>query len=85
MYYICRTGFALVVLALTTGPILAQVHDSKRVWKPDATSDFEVGTQIRAWTIADEGMDYILDNMQSMCGVNSLYMVVVMHHTNQHG
>ena len=51
----------------------------KRVWKPDATSTFEVGTQIRAWTIKDEGMDYILDNMQSMCGINNLYMVVVMH------
>ena len=50
-----------------------------RVWKPDASSEFEVGTQIRAWTIKDEGMDYILDNMQSMCGVNNLYMVVVMH------
>ena len=50
-----------------------------RLWKPDVTSEFEVGTQIRAWTIKDEGMDYILDNMQSMCGVNNLYMVVVMH------
>ncbi|MHC4496097.1 MAG: hypothetical protein ACYSYM_09775, partial [Planctomycetota bacterium] len=39
----------------------------------------EVGTQIRAWTIKDEGMEYILDNMQSMAGVNNLYMVVVMH------
>jgi hypothetical protein len=51
----------------------------KPVWKPDASSEFEVGTQIRAWTIRDEGMAYILDNMQSMAGVNSLYMVVVMH------
>jgi len=50
-----------------------------RIWKPDHTSEFEVGTQIRAWTIKDEGMDYILDNMQSMCGINNLYMVVVMH------
>ena len=50
-----------------------------RQWKPDVTSDFEVGTQIRAWTIKDEGMDNILDNMQSMCGINNLYMVVVMH------
>ena len=52
---------------------------SKGIWKPDVTSEFEVGTQIRAWTINDEGMDTILDNMQSMCGINNLYMVVVMH------
>ena len=51
----------------------------KPVWKPDSTSEFEVGTQIRAWTIKDEGMEAILDNMQSMAGVNNLYMVVVMH------
>jgi len=38
----------------------------KPVWKPDSTSEFEVGTQIRAWTIKDEGMATILDNMQSM-------------------
>ncbi|KPL15815.1 MAG: hypothetical protein AMS26_06605 [Bacteroides sp. SM23_62] len=50
-----------------------------RVWKPDSTSEFEVGTQIRPWTIYDEGMTYILDNMQSMIGVNNLYIIVVMH------
>jgi hypothetical protein len=50
-----------------------------RVWKPDSTSAFEVGTQIRPWTIHDEGMSYILDNMQSMAGVNNLYIIVVMH------
>lgn len=53
--------------------------DTGRVWMPDFTSEFEVGTQIRPWTIVDEGMTYILDNMQSMIGVNNLYMVVVMH------
>jgi hypothetical protein len=51
----------------------------KPVWKPGSASEFEVGTQIRAWTIKDEGMANILDNMQSMTGVNNLYMVVVMH------
>jgi len=49
------------------------------VWKPDYTSKFEVGTQIRPWTMYDEGMTYILDNMQSMIGVNNLYIIVVMH------
>jgi hypothetical protein len=38
-----------------------------------------VGTQIRPWTIHDEGMGYILDNLQSMAGVNNLYLIVVMH------
>ncbi len=51
----------------------------KPLWKPDKTSPFEAGTQIRAWTIQDEGIDYLLDNMQSMAAINNLYMVVVMH------
>ncbi len=53
--------------------------NTAQVWKPDHTSEFEVGTQIRPWTIYDEGMTYILDNMQSMIGVNNLYIIVVMH------
>ena len=48
-------------------------------WKPDATSAFEVGTQLRPWTIYDEGMTNILDNVQSMAGVNNIYLIVVMH------
>jgi hypothetical protein len=56
-----------------------EAGDANRVWKPDAASAFEVGTQIRPWTIADEGMGYLLDNMQSMAAVNNLYLIVVMH------
>ncbi len=72
----------LILLALVCGLLgqtKAQTTAWMPVWKPDSTSEFEVGTQIRAWTIKDEGMEYILDNMQSMAGVNNLYMVVVMH------
>ena len=48
------------------------------MWKPDTTTTFEVGTQIRSWTMVDEGIPTILDNMQ-MAGVNNVYMVVVPH------
>jgi len=69
----------LFILFAVAGGLVAQAIAQTPVWKPDSSSAFEVGTQIRAWTIQDEGMDYILDNMQSMAGINSLYMVVVMH------
>ena len=74
--------FAVMIFVVWMGAVVLGAEETvkwKRVWKPDATSEFEVGTQIRAWTIGDEGMAYILDNMQSMAGVNNLYMVVVMH------
>ncbi|MHC4632781.1 MAG: hypothetical protein ACYS9C_16160, partial [Planctomycetota bacterium] len=57
----------LILLALVCGLLgqtKAQTTAWKPVWKPDSTSEFEVGTQIRAWTIKDEGMTTILDNMQ---------------------
>ena len=74
--------YLLILLASVCGLVAqakAQTTAWKPVWKPDSTSEFEVGTQIRAWTIKDEGLTNILDNMQSMAGVNNLYMVVVMH------
>ena len=72
----------LILFALGCGPLAgieAQSTSWKPVWKPDATSEFEVGTQVRPWTIYDEGMSTILDNVQSMAGVNNIYLIVVMH------
>lgn len=48
-------------------------------WRSGADSEFEVGTQLRPWTIRDEGMDTILDNCRSMAGVNNIYLIVIMH------
>lgn len=70
-------GYILLFLSGCKNP--PESSENQIVWKPDATSDFEVGTQIRAWTIRDEGMSTILGNMQSMAGINNVYMVVVMH------
>lgn len=72
----------IIVLSLMSCVGKSEEPENKlatRIWKPGASSEFEVGTQIRPWTIADEGMTYILDNMQSMIGVNNLYLIVVMH------
>jgi len=57
----------------------AYTQERKPLWKPDASSEFEVGTQLRPWTIRDEGIDTILENVQSMAGVNNIYLIVVMH------
>ncbi|HYW80555.1 MAG TPA: hypothetical protein VE890_13310, partial [Thermoguttaceae bacterium] len=72
----------VVLLMLVAGPlaaIAASAEDAGPVWRPDASSPFEVGTQLRPWTIRDEGMETILDNVQSMAGVNNIYLIVVMH------
>ena len=76
-----NTSFlTMTTIFLAQASFLLAAADTQRLqWKPDASSSFEVSTQIRAWTIGDEGIDTILDNMQSMAGINNIYMVVVMH------
>jgi len=74
--------FLLILCALAGGLVVrtkAETPAWKPAWKPDATSEFEVGTQLRPWTIHDEGISTILDNVQSMAGVNNIYLIVVMH------
>ncbi|MGI8634776.1 MAG: family 10 glycosylhydrolase, partial [Segetibacter sp.] len=40
---------------------------------------FEVTGSIYPWEVHDEGIDLILDNMTSIAGINSVYMLAVMH------
>lgn len=40
---------------------------------------FEVTGSIYAWEVHDEGIDLILDNMIGIAGVNSVYLIAVMH------
>jgi len=68
---------SLIILNILSGQALFAAEPPQ--WKPGADSTFEVGTQLRPWTIRDEGMDYILDNCRSMAGVNNIYLIVVMH------
>ena len=40
---------------------------------------FEVTGSIYPWEVHDEGIDLILDNMTGIAGVNSVYLIAVMH------
>ena len=40
---------------------------------------FEVTGSIYPWEVHDEGIDLILDNMSGIAGVNSVYLIAVMH------
>ena len=40
---------------------------------------FEVDGSTYPWEVHDEGISLILDNMTSMAGINSVYMLAVMH------
>ncbi len=40
---------------------------------------FEVTGSIYPWEVHDEGIDLILDNMTGIAGINSVYLIAVMH------
>jgi len=40
---------------------------------------FEVSASLYAWDLHDEGVERILDNLQEMAAVNSVYLIGVMH------
>jgi hypothetical protein len=40
----------------------------------------EVAASLYPWDLADEGVDRILDNLESMTGCNSVYLIALMHH-----
>jgi hypothetical protein len=41
---------------------------------------FEVSASLYAWDLHDEGIDKILDNLQEMAAVNSVYLIALMHY-----
>lgn len=41
---------------------------------------FEVSASLYAWDLHDEGIERILDNLQQMAAVNSVYLIALMHY-----
>jgi hypothetical protein len=55
--------------AVMTHPLLAAVP----------RRPFEVSASLYAWELHDEGVEQVLDNVQQMSAVNSVYLIGVMH------
>jgi len=74
-----RRGF-LRTAALTTASL------SLARWLDGATLStagplpFEVSASLYAWELHDEGIEKILDNLQEMAAVNSVYLIALMHY-----
>ncbi len=64
----------LAVLLILPGCI----NDAAETKKP--YDRFEVSASTYAWEVHDEGIDNLLDNMQNMAAVNSVYLIALMHH-----
>ena len=69
-----RRGF---VKAATS---VAACAGTKSTLAATATRPFEVVASLYAWELHDEGVEHVLDNLQSMAQVNSVYLISIMHH-----
>ncbi len=68
------TGSVLASQAFPGAVFAAPAHTGYR------TAGFEVASSLYAWDLHDEGIEHILDNLQQMAGVNSVYLVALMHY-----
>lgn len=69
------TLILLPALLILNTEVLAQPSKRSNIAMPA----FEVTGSIYPWEVHDEGIDLILDNMTSIAGVNSVYLICVMH------
>src|ERR1017187_9603031 len=47
---------------------------------PAKRRQFEVSASLYPWDLHDEGIEHILDNLQQMSAVNSVYLLGIMHY-----
>jgi hypothetical protein len=52
----------------------------ERSFAASAPRPFEVVASLYAWELHDEGVEHVLDNLQTMAQINSVYLISIMHH-----
>ncbi|MEJ1971806.1 MAG: twin-arginine translocation signal domain-containing protein [Lacunisphaera sp.] len=72
-----RRDFLKLTAAATTATMLAPWLRADQPARPPRP--FEIAAPLYAWDLHDEGVIRILDDLQEMCAVNSVYLVGVMH------
>jgi hypothetical protein len=60
--------------------VTAAATAAQRFGRAAARPAFEVSSSLYAWDLHDEGIEKILDNLQEMAAVNSVYLVALMHY-----
>lgn len=72
-------GCSTVSLA-APGPMRTQARGADEPRAKDPTHPFEVSASLYAWELHDEGVEIILDRLQQMAAVNSVYLIALMHY-----
>jgi hypothetical protein len=79
VFYLLATG-SLFAQSMTTSAASGTAATAGLTHRSNVPAPaFEVTGSIYPWEMHDEGIDLILDNMTSIAGVNSVYVLAVMH------
>ena len=73
--HLSRRGFVKAAGSVALCAGLEQSMAAKSSSRP-----FEVTASLYAWELHDEGVEKVLDNLQSMAQVNSVYLISIMHY-----
>ena len=76
-------ALSLVALAVWQTPPAFPQRKATPAWAAafgPGGNAFEVSASTYAWEVHDEGVENMLDNMQQTAGVNSVYLIALMHH-----
>ena len=83
-----RRNFLAAGIAAGSFMIPGQMHGqtmqffgNNRTTQPD--NFFEVDGSIYPWEAYDEGIDSVLDNMVTLAGINTVYLITLMHNENR--
>jgi hypothetical protein len=72
--FLKRAGLAAASLSMPQPRAAAEPSPAGR------SRGFEVSASLYAWDLHDEGIEKILDNLQEMAAVNSVYLIALMHY-----
>jgi hypothetical protein len=72
--FLAKAGLAAASL------LTPDMHGLPKPPPPRRARGFEVASSLYPWELHDEGIEHILDNLQGMAKVNSVYLIALMHY-----
>lgn len=76
----CLTSSRRRFLAMAGAGATSLVLPRQLTAAPAKHHPFEVSASLYPWDLHDEGIEHILDNLQQMSAVNSVYLLGIMHY-----
>lgn len=77
------TGSAGASLVLPHWAVAQKAQPSSNKTISTFSRPFEVDGSTYPWEVHDEGIESILDNMTSLTGINTIYLISLMHHESR--